>query len=72
MGIAIQTGWIFWVHGSFPCGDWPDLAIARHGVCKMVDDGELLLADGGYHDGEQYMMTPYWLNDYKQYQQSVV
>ena len=72
VGIAIQTGWIVWIHGSFPCGDWPDLAIARHGVCNMVDDGELLIADGGYHDGEQYFVTPNGLNNYEQYLQSVV
>jgi hypothetical protein len=38
----------------------------------MVDDGELLIADGGYHDGEQYFVTPNGLNNYEQYLQSVV
>ena len=28
LGICIQTGWICWWNGPFPCGN-PDLAIAR-------------------------------------------
>ena len=38
----------------------------------MVDDGELLLADGGYKDGEQYLVTPNGLNDYEQKKQAEV
>ena len=27
VGICIQTGWIVWVHGPFPAGDFPDIKI---------------------------------------------
>ena len=62
MGIAIQTGYIVWVHGPFPCGDWPDLRIMRDSIIYMIDDGEFLLADGGYNDGSNYAITPTGLN----------
>ena len=34
----MQTGWIVWVNGPFPAGDWPDLAVARHVLHHMLDD----------------------------------
>ena len=29
VGIAIRTGWIVWINGPYPPGDWPDVRIAR-------------------------------------------
>lgn len=58
IGIGIQTGWIVWVNGPYPCGAWPDLRIARDGIIMEVEHGEMLLADGGYADGNNYFVTP--------------
>ena len=46
------------VNGPFPCGDWPDLRIARESLIHCLDAGEYYLADGGYNDGRQYAFTP--------------
>ena len=27
VGICLQTGWIVWWNGVFPCGNYPDLCI---------------------------------------------
>lgn len=27
VSVSVQTGWIVWVNGPFPCGSWPDLKI---------------------------------------------
>ena len=63
VGVCIQTGEIVWVNGPFPCGHWPDLRIARNDLIFMVDQGERILADGGYRDGNQYFETPNGLHN---------
>lgn len=40
-----------------PCGDWPDLRLARNAFVDFMDDGERALADKGYTD-EQYFINP--------------
>jgi len=50
VGVCIQTGWIVWINGPFPAGNWTDLNIAHHGVNYRLDCGKKYLADGGYHD----------------------
>ena len=62
VGVCIQTGWIVWVNGPFPCGT-TDLQIARSWLIEELDDGEKYLADGGYNDGGQYSETPNGLNN---------
>jgi hypothetical protein len=47
----IQTGWIVWVHGPYPCSSYPNLKIASMGVFTQLEEGELVIADGGYRDG---------------------
>lgn len=71
VGIAIQTGHIVWVNGPFPCGAWPDLRISRDWIIHELQNGEMLLADGGYADGGQYFDTPTGLNNAGQYMRSV-
>jgi hypothetical protein len=66
VGICIQTGWIVWTNGPFPCGAWPDLRIARDWLHFELDDGEKYLADGGYNDGGNYSETPNGLNNQDQ------
>jgi hypothetical protein len=71
VAISIQTGDIVWVHGPFPCGEWPDLRIAREALIYALDAGEMYLADGGYHDGNNWSDTPNGLNNFEQYQKSL-
>jgi len=48
LAICIKTGWIVWIHGPFPCGDWPDIKIFRHGIKIFLDENERVEADDGY------------------------
>ncbi|KAJ3117946.1 hypothetical protein HK098_006075 [Nowakowskiella sp. JEL0407] len=57
IGLCIRTGKIVWAHGGLPCGDWPDLRLARNAYTDMVEAGEMTLADKGYRD-EQYFIFP--------------
>ena len=75
VGICIQTGEIVWVNGPFPCGDYPDLRIAREGLIYALAATpgikEMALADGGYNDGYEFFETPTGANDADQYMKSV-
>ena len=66
IAICIQTGWIVWINGPFPCGI-PDRNISREWLNYELEDGELYLADGGYRNGQQYSMTPNGLHNLDQY-----
>ena len=39
-----------WINGPFPCGEWPDLRIARNEIIFLLDQDEKILADGGYNE----------------------
>jgi hypothetical protein len=71
VGLCIQTGWIVWVNGPFPCGEWLDLRIAREGIVHHLLPGEMFIADGGYCDGGEYFNTPNGLNNEEQGMQSL-
>ena len=71
VGICIQTGWIVWINGPYPCGEWPDLRIARESIIYELDDNEFFLADGGYHDRNQYSVTPTGGNQFSDRQKAV-
>ena len=58
IGVLIQGCDIVWVSGPYPCGEWPDLRIARDALIYMLDEGEYAIGDSGYHDGGNYFMTP--------------
>ena len=62
VGVCIQTGWIVWRNGPFPCSK-NDLQIARSWLIYELDQGEKYLADGGYRDGGQFSETPNGLNN---------
>ena len=66
VGVCIKTGWIVWVNGPFPAGEWPDLNIARLSLIHHLEDGEFYVADGGYYDGYQWAYTPDGSNSYEQ------
>lgn len=50
VGIALTTGWIVWVHGPFPCGQFSDISVYRLGMRDALSAGESVIADGGYKD----------------------
>ena len=58
VGVCIQTGWIVWINGPFPAGFWPDINIARDGVCRALAPDEMFLADSTYSDGHGWAVTP--------------
>lgn len=60
--IAIHTGFICWVNGPYPAGSWPDKRIARHRLIYKVGPNEMILADGGYSDDNEFFRTPTGLN----------
>ena len=61
VGICIQTGWICWINGPFPCGAWPDIRISRDALVYELLAGEKLLSDRGY--GGAYHTTPHGRRD---------
>jgi hypothetical protein len=63
VGVCIQTGWVVWVNGPFPCGSYSDLKIARLGIQRQLDAGEMYVADGGYRDGRTFGDTPTGYNN---------
>lgn len=65
VGVCIQTGWIVWVNGPFPCGEWPDLKICNEWLVHELGPGEKYLADRGYAGGWR-SETPNGLNNYDQ------
>ena len=46
--INIQTGDIVWTKGPFPAGSWSDNKIFQHRLLHMLDDDEMVEADGTY------------------------
>lgn len=52
VGLCIRTGDIVWAHGGLPCGEWPDLRLARNAFISGLQPGEKALADGGYRDND--------------------
>lgn len=55
IGLNISTGDIVWAFGGVPCGQYPDLSLARLAYTSSVDDGELTIADDGYQDPEYFI-----------------
>ena len=47
---CINTGWIVWIHGPFPCGTYSDLRIYRMALKTHLLPGERVVADGTYKD----------------------
>ena len=47
-GICIQTGWLCWIAGPFPAGDFPDVEIFMLGLANKLQEGERVEVDEGY------------------------
>lgn len=54
VGLCITTGHIVWAHGGLPCGEWPDITLARDVFIHLLDPGEKTLADGGYRNSDYF------------------
>jgi len=50
IALCIRTGTIVWAHGGLPCGEWPDIRLARNAFIGRLLPGEKALADCGYRD----------------------
>jgi hypothetical protein len=50
VALCIRTGHIVWVNGGLPCGEWPDLRLARNAFIDRLQPGERALVDQGYRD----------------------
>jgi hypothetical protein len=48
VGVCIQTGWICWTNGPYPCGEWQDLTISRGSLIYFLQKGEKVVGDSGY------------------------
>ena len=59
VAVSILGGDIVWVHGPFPCGDWPDIVIFRSAMINYLDNGERVEADDGYiGESPMYVKCP--------------
>ena len=57
IALCIRTGEIVWANGGLPCGEWPDLRLARNAFIGRLQLGEKALADGGYRDQQFFEFT---------------
>ena len=48
VAICIQTGWVVWTNGPFPCGACHDLVIFQAGLKPLLLHWEKVEADQGY------------------------
>lgn len=44
-----------WTHGGYPCGQYPDLRLAREAYIWSVNPGEKTVADHGYNDPQYFI-----------------
>lgn len=59
IGLNIRTGDIAWKYGGYPCGEYPDLKLAREVYIHSVNIGEKTLGDKGYRDANFFILpTP--------------
>ena len=72
IGICVQTGWIAWVNGPHPCGDWPDVDIARLCLHHVLNANENCVAGGGCRDKNGPSRTPTGMRSFLDRQRSVV
>jgi hypothetical protein len=57
VGVSIFSGHIIWVNGGVPCGEYPDLVLARSLYTSCIREDELTVADNGYRD-DRYFVYP--------------
>ena len=57
VALCIRTGDIVWVNGGLPCGEWPDLRLARNAFIDCLQPGEKALADAGYRNQQYFELA---------------
>lgn len=57
IGLSLRKGHIVWAYGGYPCGDWPDLKLAKESFVDFLSPNERSVADKGYQD-EKYFLLP--------------
>ena len=50
IALCIKSGEIVWVYGGLPCGQYPDLVLAREQFTSALRLGEKAVADKTYRD----------------------
>lgn len=50
IGLNIRNGDIVWAFGGYPCGEFPDLCLAREAFVLALNDNERAMADKVYKD----------------------
>ena len=55
VGLNIRTGNIVWAYGGYPCGEFPDLKLARQLYTTCVDLNEKTIADDTYKDATYFI-----------------
>ena len=55
VALCINTGDIVFWGGGFKAGVYPDLVIARKGICLLLEPYEKILADKGYEDARYFI-----------------
>ena len=59
VAVCIQTGDIVKIEGPYCPGDWNDAMIFADSTIPLLDEGERVEADGGYHHHDpEYAKTP--------------
>jgi hypothetical protein len=56
IGVCIATGHIVWLNGLYKSRPWVDFSIFRHGMMWALNDGEWIVGDGGYRDGNMFVI----------------
>jgi hypothetical protein len=66
IAMCITTGLIVWLNGPYKPRKWVDISIFRHKLMRELLDGEWVVGDGGYHEGNQFVPKrtgPKWLQE---------
>ena len=55
--IGVYNGFIVWVNGPFPAGEWSDSPIVQDSFLRHLCQDEVFIANGGYK-GVDYCIMP--------------
>jgi len=58
VAVCIRTGWIVWINGPYPCGEFSDRKIVQKDLELVLAIDEMYVADKGYRDGFFRAETP--------------
>jgi hypothetical protein len=56
IGVCIAAGHIVWLNGPYKPRLWVDISIFCHRMMWALNDGEWIVGDGGYCDGNQFVI----------------